>query len=150
VFHNTSLQPMQAGSSTGLGAGGGVQGTGNNALTNTVSRNNIFHIFKPNWESIVQNPGGWGNDVDYDLYNGVIAAGPGAEAHGIKGTPIYERGQGWQSGAGGRYQLAPSSPGYDKGVRIPNFNDDYRGTAPDIGAHEAGSAPMTFGVAAGK
>jgi hypothetical protein len=31
-------------------------------------------------------------------------------------------------------------------VIIPNFNDDYTGKAPDIGAQEAGSPPMKFGI----
>jgi hypothetical protein len=147
VFHNTLLQaPPADGAALPQGAGSGLQGQSNQPLTNTVSRNNIWHVWKPNWESIQQTPAGGGNDADFDLYNGAIKANAGAEAHGIKGTPIYERGHGWQSGAGGRYQLAPSSPGYDKGVRIPNFNDDYRGAAPDIGAHEAGTSPMRFGL----
>src|ERR1700730_13257380 len=111
---------MQAGVSTGLGAGGGVQGTGNNALTNTVSRNNIFHIFKPNWESIVQNAGGWGNDVDYDLYNGVISMGTGAEANGIKvDAPLYQSGNGVASGLGGMYQLATWPPRYVQVAELP-------------------------------
>jgi hypothetical protein len=149
VFHNTSLQPMQAGVSSGLGAGGGVQGTGNNALTNTVSRNNIYHIFKPNWESIVQNPGGWGNDVDYDMYNGVVSAGTGAEASGIKvDAPQYQSGNGAASGSGGMYQLAPGAPGYGKAAKLPNFND--ASAAPDIGAHQSGTPAMQFGVNAGK
>jgi len=149
VFHNTSLQPMQTGVTTGLGAGGGVQGTGNNALTNTVSRNNIYHIFKPNWESIVQNPGGWGNDVDYDMYNGVVSAGTGAEGNGVKvDAPQYQSGNGAVSGSGGMYQLAPGAPGYGKAVKLPNFND--ASAAPDIGAHQSGTPAMKFGVNAGK
>ena len=31
---------------------------------------------------------------------------------------------------------------------IPNFNDNYLGGAPDIGAREAGSPVMEFGVSA--
>jgi hypothetical protein len=151
VFHNTLLQaPPSDGAALPQGAGTGLQGQTNEPLTNTVSRNNIWHVWKPGWESIQQTPAGRGNDADFDLYNGAIKANAGAEANGINGAPIYQRGHGWQSGAGGRYQLAPSSPGYDKGVRIPNFNDDYRGAAPDMGAHEAGSAPMRFGAGAGK
>ena len=65
----------------------------------------------------------------------------------FQGAPAYLPGHGWQSGAAGLYQLAPTSPGYDKGMKIPNFNDDYRGAAPDMGAHEAGSPPMKFGAA---
>ena len=33
----------------------------------------------------------------------------------------------------------------DAGVRIPGFNDDYKGTAPDIGAFENGNPPLRFG-----
>ena len=44
--------------------------------------------------------------------------------------------------------IGPSSPGFDAGEIIPNFNDDFRGKAPDIGAFEAGSPPMEFGVRA--
>jgi hypothetical protein len=29
---------------------------------------------------------------------------------------------------------------------IPNFNDDYRGAGPDIGAHETGESEMLFGL----
>jgi hypothetical protein len=149
LFHNTSLQATQAGVSNGLGAGGGLQGTGADSVTNTVSRNNIYHIFKSNWESIVQSAGGWGNDVDYDLYNGVISAGTGAEANGIKvGAPQYQSGNGAASGSGGMYQLAPGTPGYGKGAKLPNFND--ADAAPDIGAHQSGAPAMKFGVNAGK
>jgi hypothetical protein len=149
VFHNTLLQaPPLPGAALTSGAGSGLQGQANQPLTNTVSRNNIWHIWKPHWPSVLQTPSGGGNDVDFDLYNGVIEANAGAEVHGIKGTPTYAAGHGWQSGAGGLYQLAPSSPGYDKGMKIPNFNDDYRGAAPDMGAHEGGSPPMQFGVGA--
>jgi hypothetical protein len=116
-------------------------------MTNTVTRNNILHIWKAWWSSI-DDGGGSGNDFDYDLFNGNVLAYPGAEPFGLVGTPIYAEGNGWVSGAGGMYQLAPFSPGYDRGVRLPNFNDDYVGAAPDIGAHEAGSAPMRFGVSA--
>jgi hypothetical protein len=35
---------------------------------------------------------------------------------------------------------ASHADGRDKGARIPNFNDDFFGSAPDIGAHEFGAA----------
>jgi hypothetical protein len=139
VFHNTSLQA--AGGSLGLGAGGGVQGT-TQPLTNTVSRNNIFNIWKSNWLSVDQGSSGNGNDLDNDLYNGGINAGTGAEANGVKGTPSYQSGSG--VGMSGMYQLAPSSPGYGKGAPIPNFND--ASSSPDIGAHQSGTPAMKFGV----
>jgi len=146
VFHNTLLQAAQSGATYGLGAGGGINGAGSTQpLTNTVSRNNIFHIWKDHWPSIDQKTGGKMNDVNYDLYNGQIVAGSGQETSGMVGKPVYAPGHGWSSEYNGNYQLAPSSPGYDKGVRLPNFNDGFSGAAPDVGAHEAGSASMKFG-----
>jgi hypothetical protein len=146
VFHNTSLQAdPPPGTVYPLGSGSGLAGPGSTQLlTNTVSRNNVFHIWKYWWNAIYNV--GANNDLDYDMTNGAFQAYAGAEVNGIIGTPIYETGQGWQNEAGGYYQLAPNSPGYDRGVRIPNFNDVFTGAAPDMGAHEAGTARMRFGV----
>ncbi len=47
----------------------------------------------------------------------------------------------------GNFQLAADSPGRGQGVVIPNFCDGLDG-APDMGAHEAGTPPMVFGVKA--
>jgi hypothetical protein len=146
VFHNTLLQaPPPSGSVYTSGAGSGMSGPP--IMTNTVSRNNIFHIWKAWWSSIASN-GGSGNDADYDLYNGNTDIS-GSEVHGIVGTPIYQTGNGWSSEAGGMYQLAPNSPGYDAGLVIPNFNDGFTGAGPDMGAHEAGTPAMKFGVQGG-
>jgi hypothetical protein len=90
-----------------------------------------------------QNSTGFGNDVDYDVYNGTITANAGAEANGAKVTaPTFASGNG--VGMSGMYQLAPGAPGFGTGVRIPNFNDMY--STPDIGAHQSGTGAMTFGV----
>jgi hypothetical protein len=148
VFHNTTLQATEAGSTYPVGAGTGLGGAGS-PMTNTVSRNNIWHIKKAHWSSIMVE-GGWGNDFDYDLFNGNILAQAGSQTHGIVGTPIYQSGHGWSSESGGDYQLAPHSPGYDRGARLPNFNDDFSGTAPDMGAAEAGKPAMRFGVSGGQ
>jgi len=142
VFHNTLLQPEQPrGVYYPLGCGRGLGWGG--PMLNTMSRNNILHVHKPGGQSIHdrdQDPLG---DYDYDLYNGNINAYPGAEPNGIKDVPRYDLNYG-----DGEFSLYSSSPGYDAGVVIPNFNDHYNGAAPDIGAHEAGSAPMEFGVRA--
>lgn len=37
------------------------------------------------------------------------------------------------------------NPALDKGVRLPGFNDDFAGAAPDIGAFENGRPPLRFG-----
>jgi len=47
ILHNTLLQATAAGSQFPLGAGGGISAAGSTEpLTNTVSRNNILHIWK--------------------------------------------------------------------------------------------------------
>jgi len=146
VFHNTMLQATQSGLQYPLGAGGGIIAAGTTSpLTNTMSRNNILQVWKSSNDSI-RTQGGGGNDFNYDLRNGGISAYAGAEANGIVGTPIYKSGNGWSNWAGGNYQLDASSPGYDKGQRLPNFNDAFTGAAPDMGAHEAGTAAMRLGV----
>jgi hypothetical protein len=139
VFHNTMLQPpgppgsqYPLGGSCGLGCGG--------PMVNTTSRNNILQVYKSWWTVISDNNHDPAGDYDYDLYNGGIDAKPGSEANGIKGAPIYD-----PANLKGQYALDPSSPGFDSGVVLPNFNDGFAGAAPDIGASEAGSPPMQFG-----
>jgi hypothetical protein len=114
VFHNSVLQPDGKG-----GAGSGIAGNSKQPLTNTVSRNNIFQLWRPHWPAI-NEAGGSGNDFDYDLSNARLA-----ERHGVSGGP---------------------GAGIDRGVRIPNFNDNFSGRAPDIGAEENGAAPLVFGI----
>ena len=110
-------------------------------MLNTMSRNNILHIHRSSGQSIHDRDRDPLGDYDYDLYNGNINAYPGAEPNGIEGIPRYDL-----NDSDGEFALYSSSPGYDAGVFIPNFNDDYHGAAPDMGAHEAGSPPMEFGV----
>jgi hypothetical protein len=129
--------------SYGLGGGFGMGGTGSAQLiNNTFSKNNIYHLWKPGKSAFYQT--GSGNDIANDLYNGTM--GDASIVNGINGTPVYAAGHGWQSEAGGNYQLASTSPGFGRGVRIPNFNDG--AATPDVGAHQSGTAAMRFGVAA--
>src|SRR5258706_11618171 len=137
------LQASDGASQYGLGGGAGVGGTGDSQLVhNTVSMNNIYHLWKPN--SMVYQVG-TDNTFQNDMYNG--SAGT-AVISGINATPTYAAGHGWQSESGGQYALAAGTPGYDQGVRIPNFNDDFQGAAPHVRAVEPGGAAMKFGVAA--
>jgi hypothetical protein len=143
IFHNTMLQARQSGSAFGLGASGGISGTSaSTPVNNTVSRNNIFENWRT-WTAYFDV--GSGNDFGWDLFNGAAGA---PVTNPIMATPVYAPGNGWQSESGGAYQLAPGTPGHDQGVRIPNFNDAYTGAAPDVGAHEGGTAPMRFGSVA--
>ena len=86
-----------------------------------------------------------GNDFGWDLYNGTDDS---TIRSAIIATPTYAPGNGWKAEEGGMYQLALDTPGFNQGIRIPNFNDAYRGSAPDVGAHENGLARMKFGIAA--
>jgi len=113
VFHNTVLQPEG-----NRGAGNGIAGNSKQPVTNTVSRNNIFQIWRSHWMAINESQGS-GNDFDYDLSNGRLS-----EKHGVSGG---------------------ADKGVDRGVRIPNFNDNFVGSAPDIGAEEKGATPLVFG-----
>ena len=144
IFHNTFLQsPPPPGMSRPLGVHIGLSEYGGSIL-NHVSRNNILHVIDSRSSSISNKKepeSQRSNDFDYDLFNGRIQTYEGSEPHGIRGVPIYDPNNG-----DNEFALAPDSPGYDAGVRIPNFNDDFTGKAPDMGAHEAGTPPMRFGI----
>jgi len=141
VFHNTLLQPAAPegmryplGCDPGLGHGGNMM--------NVTTRNNILHVAVDRHSSILDRSSDPGGDYDFDLYNGNLGgARAPAEQNGIKGKPIYQH-----DAPTGDFSLEPESPGFDGGKRLPNFNDNFRNRAPDIGAHEAGSAAMEFGV----
>jgi hypothetical protein len=145
VFHNTVLQPVSssgsnnsAGAAIGLGWGG--------VMTNVTSRNNVLHVTRQAINDRASDPLG---DYDYDLFSASLAASDRHEKHGIRGTPVFAPGLGI-SGTKGVFSLTPQSPGFDAGTKLPNFNDGFNGAGPDIGAHEAGTAPMEFGVDARK
>jgi hypothetical protein len=145
VFHNTMLQAKQSGLLYGLGGGFGLGGTGSTQLIeNTISRNNIYHQWKDGKGFTYQT--GTSSSFANDMYNG--HPGDATVANGIAAAPTYASGHGWMSESGGNYQLAAGSRGYDAAVRIPNFNDAFSGNAPDVGAHEGGTASMAFGLAA--
>ncbi len=153
-FHNTILQPP--GTTPGmrrLGAGWALADWGG-MMTNIVSRNNVWTI-TPNLQqvylyfhgdhttnpySIVDHGRSTTNDLDYDLLNAEPLASPQAETHAIRGTPVFT---GEESPT--PFALEPSSPGHDAGARLPNFNDNFIGKGPDIGAVEAGGQPLRFG-----
>jgi len=142
VFHNTVLQPVRllddgktaVGARLGLGWGG--------PMVNVTSRNNILNTRSVAIQDRAQPSLG---DYDYDLYTGRLQAPDGHESHGIKGEPVYVDDHGMKNGTG-LFWLSPDSPGFDAGARLPNFNNDFTGGGPDIGAHEAQTPPMQFGV----
>ncbi|MBE0535235.1 MAG: right-handed parallel beta-helix repeat-containing protein [Phycisphaerae bacterium] len=138
IFNNTVFQANDEGA-------GGLGGS-SRVIKHCISRNNILHVRGSDSHSISTGKG-FDNDFDYDL---VSARYPqGQEQHGLSGKPTYAPGAGFDFETRlSSFQLAPQSPGYDQGTVIPNFCDIFTGSAPDIGAHEAGTGPMTFGVKA--
>ncbi len=116
--------------------------------TNIVSRNNIYagtEYALESWSSI--------NPVDFDYDNlhtthatrfikwagsshgtlGAFTSATGQESHGMSVEP------GFADAAKEDFHLDVKSPLIDKGVAIPGINDDYLGSAPDIGAFEFGT-----------
>ncbi len=141
VFHNTILQPASSGAEgkkLGATVGMGWGGT----MTNVTSRNNILQVTR---QAIADRVRSSLNDYDYDLYSASITAADGQEKHGIKGVPEFVPGHGLRDDKG-VFGLKAGSPGFDRGMTLPNFNDGYAGAAPDVGAHETGAVPMEFGV----
>jgi len=142
VFHNTILQPARPGESGSETAGARLGLGWGGPMVNVTSRNNILHVTRDAIRKQADDPLG---DYDYDLFTGASRILDGREKHGTRGEPIYIEGSGMREGRG-QFQLSPKSPGYDGGVRLPNFNDDYTGNGPDVGAHEADTPPMQFGA----
>ena len=133
IFHNTTLQPPPFPNSTtpSSGAQSGIVFTSDKKLQeNIVTRNNLLQMRTPNDWAIKDTQKTESNDYDYDMHDGRTMYKEGSAPHGIVATPKYQR------TADGRLALVPGTPGHDAGVRIPNFNDDFAGNAPDIGAVE--------------
>ena len=139
IFHNTMFRADEW---LPTGAFGGTR-----IVKHAVSRNNILEVRSAQNHSHSNNPRNVDNSYDYDLFNGQVPAG--TEPHGVRGVPVYAAGAGFDPATHtGRFQLAPASPGVAAGEVIPNFSDGYAGAAPDIGAHQRGAPPLTFGVKA--
>jgi hypothetical protein len=43
------------------------------------------------------------------------------------------------------FQLKPGASAIDRGTPLPNVTDSFNGSAPDLGALEAGQAPPHYG-----
>ncbi len=140
IFNNTLLQPNDE----GFDALGGSS----RIIKHCVTRNNLFHVRSADTHSISTDKRSADNDFDYDLLSAKRYPAD-QEKNGIKGKPVYQRGTGFSFDIKtGSFQLAPDSPGFGQAVVIPNFCEPLNGKAPDMGAHQSGTAPMVFGVKA--
>ncbi|MDA0204751.1 MAG: hypothetical protein O3A53_17885 [Acidobacteria bacterium] len=144
VYHNTVL--CDGGQCDSLAAGNGYDLYDSDSLVRMVSRNNIWQTEQWALRDVFTFSGIRGRYLseDYDLHNGRFDSAHARGPHAIQGVPRFRPGHG--PGGAGNYQLIPGSLGHDAGQVLPNFNDGYEGAAPDVGAHEAGSPTMQFGV----
>jgi len=152
IFHNTALQPY-----------GAFTVFSGHADPNTVTRNNIFDCpGRLASSQQVENPG----DYDFDFYSG-SELGRAREKNGVRGriayisshyleffpAPVVSRVQFGKIAVnlGGKTQeitdpvVTLPNRVIDGGTPLPNFNDDFSGRAPDIGAFEVGRPPLRFG-----
>ncbi len=153
VFHNTVLQPR-----------GVFSAFTSHVNPNCVTRNNIFDLRGSLATRQEKEPA---SDYDYDFFSG-NERGTAREAHGVRGAvaflPSYRLefypaprvsavrfGKITTKMGGGTSReitdpvVTLSNPVIDAGVVLPNFNDNFAGTAPDFGAFEAGRPPLEFG-----
>ncbi len=137
LYHNT-VYSARARSAGYAGAGG--QGL----FQNVRARNNLLTV---NGNLFYDNRKERSNSYDYDLLHGldperfmywgknnkiglVEAQALGFWRHAVTGDPHLARPD------AGDYALREDSPAIDRGEKIPGFNDDFKGKAPDIGAFE--------------
>jgi len=155
IFHNTMLQPAPpAGKALPLGGSGGIISSGGDSYE-FITRNNIFvsynggKVFKDNTNSCT-------NDLDFDLYYGNFGNNCSTQPHESNGS-VLSGSQWWdyldsdniqfsRIAGKGEFALKQGQFGIDNAEIIPNFNDNFIGSAPDIGAFEKGSLPMEFGI----
>lgn len=145
IFHNTALQP-----------GGALDVFSGHELHNAVTRNNIFYSRGRTYPQ--QRPGP-PNDFKNDLTGGYLGGGFVASMFQQSEAMEWFLAPGMNRIRWGRVEYSrggrtvaitdPMEPGpnpaLDKGVRLPGFNDDFAGSAPDIGAFENGRPPLRFG-----
>jgi len=155
IYHNTLLQeaPVAPNIHT-LGFNRFINNT-NDGVYEVVAYNNISHTSyytssKPAGSHFRDKTNSCTNEVDYNLYSGVIENNCADNAHesdgGIKGVPKYDPAGRFDPATNQFSQaLAVNSPGYDDGKVLPNFNDGYKGVGPDMGAVEHGSNGFKFG-----
>lgn len=153
VFHNTALQPR-----------GIFTAFTSHVNPNCVTRNNIFDCRGALATKQEKEPA---SDYDYDFFSG-SERGTAQEKHGVRGPvgflPSYrlefypaarvsavKYGKVETDLGGGQKRtitdpvVTRSNPVIDAGVALPNFNDDFTGKAPDLGAFEVGRPPLEFG-----
>ena len=145
IYHNTAVQPN-----------GALDVFSSHELHNAVSRNNIFYS---RGRAYPPERGAPPNDFKNDLTGGYLGGGF------VKSMWLPAAGMEWFLAPGmnriewGRVEFTRNgrtvaitdplvqakNPALDRAARVPGFNDDFSGTAPDIGAFENGRPSLRFG-----
>ena len=145
IFHNTALQPK-----------GGLDVFSNHELHNAVTRNNIFYA---RGRAYPRDAGEPRNDFQNDLTGSYLGGGfvqsmflPSDRLEWFLASTMnrIEWGRVQYSREGRDFAITDpvvsvKNPAIDAGVRLPGFNDEFTGAAPDIGAFENDSPPLRFG-----
>jgi len=145
IFHNTALQPN-----------GALDVFSGHELHHAVTRNNIFYARGATYP---RNPDSSGNDLKNDLTGGFLGGGFVASMFLVSANMEWYLAPTMNKIEWGRIEsvrngktvaitdplIQAPNPAIDKGVRLPNFNDDFTGAAPDIGAFETGRPRLRFG-----
>ena len=76
-----------------------------------------------------------GVEIDYDIFENLAPPSPPDSSK--PGTPYDAMNL--------DFRLKPGGKAVDAGVRLPNVNDGFSGTAPDLGAYESGQTPPVYG-----
>jgi fibronectin type 3 domain-containing protein len=160
VYHNTAFVRPAPGISDGsrVALGWGAD------MINTHSRNNVFEtvsagnlVIKDDERNKVAGMDYTheANDIDYDLYFGVLSipVPPNIVGSNMTGSirPVYEQND-YRLGAwaSGNFRIAAGTPGHNDAVFLPGFNrgSAEEGGAPDRGVLERGSPNIPFGTLA--
>jgi hypothetical protein len=138
IYHNTSWTNTQGSNGMDLIS----------PVHNVVLRNNIFQTNGYAFQAVLTGSTGhdWNNDDWYTTrgldsphfkwenvsYNTIaqLCATTGLECNGYEASP------GLTNPNGGDFTLLSSSPNIDRGVVITGINDQFLGSAPDVGAFE--------------
>ena len=145
IFHNTALQPN-----------GALDVFSGHEAHNAVSRNNIFYARGATYP---KDSGAPHNDFKNDLTGGYLGGGfvrsmflPSERPEWYLAPTVNKIQWGKvEVTHNGRTStitdpfLQVKNPAIDTGVRLPGFNDEFTGAAPDIGAFETGLPPLRFG-----
>ncbi|MCF6177089.1 MAG: right-handed parallel beta-helix repeat-containing protein [Victivallaceae bacterium] len=138
VMHNTALLPK--GKSV---AGSGTRGI-EGAMHNIFSANNILYVEKAliaEIRTVERNR--FINDLRFGRTWGLQFA---LEDKSFQGIPLFTSDFGFNAKTGhGIFYQMPTSPGFNAGISLPNFNSTVPDGKPDIGVHEAGTPAMQFG-----